>query len=66
MFARVCSSEKPRIGSPLLTPIAARNSGSGVLARPSITMSVTRSPEAAVTAPNRSRMVVKDAARSGA
>ena len=42
--ARASSTEKPRIGSPLLTPSAARSSGSGVLARPSITTSVTRRP----------------------
>ncbi len=53
--ARACSSEKPRIGSPLPIPIAARNNGSGVLARPSITTSVTRRPDAAVAVPSRSR-----------
>ena len=55
--SRACSSEKPRIGSPLLTPSAARSSGSGVLARPSMTMSVTRRPAMAVSTPIRSRSV---------
>ena len=52
---RACSTEKPRIGSPLLTPSAARSSGSGVLARPSITTSVTRSPAKPAAPPSRSR-----------
>ncbi len=36
MRARAAATEKPRIGSPFATPSAARSSGSGVLARPSI------------------------------
>ncbi len=55
MRARAWSSEKPRIGSPLLTPRAERSKGSGVLARPSMTMSLTRRPDAAVAVPSRSR-----------
>ena len=54
---RAISTEKPRIGSPMLTPSAARSSGSGVLARPSITTSVMRSPARAVAPPKRSRSV---------
>ena len=42
--------ENPTIGSPVLTPRAARSNGSGVLARPSMTISVTRRPATPGTA----------------
>ena len=43
---RAVCTEKPRIGSPRLTPSAARSSGSGVLARPSISTSLHAQPGA--------------------
>ena len=55
--ARASATENPRIGWPVVTPIAARSNGSGVLARPSMTMFCTRNPMTAVALPNRSRPV---------
>jgi hypothetical protein len=46
----------------LSTPIAAFNSGSGVMARPCTTMVCTRRPNAAPSSPNRWRSEVRLAA----